>query len=269
MRMICIDDEELVLELIVSLCRELPQNPEVKGFSRTAQALEFLEGNSVDIALLDINMPDMDGLTLAALIRETSPETAIIFLTGYEQYAVDAFSLHVSGYLLKPVSFERLSAEVDHALAGRQRNKTEHQITVKTFGEFEILVDGQAVAFSRTKSKELLAYLIDRHGGSVTRAVAFAALFEEKPYDRSGQKYLDVIIRSLRNTLEEAGAADILQLQRGSLRICPEKIDCDLYRFLNGEISAINSYRGEYMNAYSWASITEALTDRMAAKGGT
>ena len=47
MRMICIDDEELVLELIVSLCRELPQNPEVKGFSRTAQALEFLEGNSV------------------------------------------------------------------------------------------------------------------------------------------------------------------------------------------------------------------------------
>ena len=87
MKIICVDDEELILRLTVSLCRELPHHPEVTGFTKALPALEFLQENQVDIALLDINMPDMDGLTLAARIKETAPDTAIIFLTGYEQYA--------------------------------------------------------------------------------------------------------------------------------------------------------------------------------------
>ena len=263
MRIVCVDDEKLVLELIESMCRHLPQHPEVCGFTRALPALDFIRENPVDIAILDINMPDMNGLSLAANVKDASPDTAVIFLTGYAEYAVEAFALHVSGYLLKPVTEEQLAAEVDYALSGKKTDLRKGRITARTFGEFDLLVDGKAVSFPRAKSKELLAYLIDRNGGYVTRAFLYAALFEEKAYDRRAQKYLDVIIRSLRQTLKEAGAGEILEMSRGSLRICPEKLDCDMYRFLDGDTNAINAYRGEYMNAYSWASLTEALADRV------
>ncbi len=267
MKIICIDDEPLILNMTVALCRELPAKPEVCGFSNAADALHWLENHTADIALLDINMPDMNGIQLAARIRAADSNVSIIFLTGYSEYAVDAFRLHASGYLLKPVSKQRLTEEIDHVMQQRNTGSAlpadRAQISVRTFGEFDLFVNGQVVAFPRSKAKELLAYLIDRQGGSITRATAFAVLWEEGVYDRSMQKQLDVVIRSLRTTLKSVGAEDILEMKQGALRICPEKLDCDMYRFLGGDVAAINTYRGEYMNAYSWASTTEAFLDRM------
>ena len=267
MKIICIDDEPLILNMTVALCRELPEKPEVCGFANAKDTLLWLEDHTADIALLDINMPDMNGIELAARMREADPTLSIIFLTGYSEYAVDAFRLHASGYLLKPVNKQRLKEEIDHAM---QRQSERHALPVeraaisaRTFGEFDLYANGQVVSFPRSKAKELLAYLIDRQGGSITRATAFAVLWEEGVYDRSMQKQLDVVIRSLRATLKNVGAEDILEMKQGALRICPEKLDCDLYRFLGGDVDAINSYRGEYMNAYSWASATEAFLDRM------
>ena len=266
MKIICVDDEELILELVKDACLRLPQHPEVFAFTEAAGALDFLTDNEVDIALLDIRMPEMDGLTLAQKVKDASPDTAVIFLTGYSDYAVDAFAMHVSGYLMKPIDEERLRAEVDYALSGRKPLHI-HRIVARTFGEFDLLVDGVTVSFERAKSKELLAYLIDRRGGNVTRAFLFAVLFEEKAYDRAAQKYMDVIIRSLRNTLSKVNAGEILEMSGGLLRVLPEKLECDMYRFMDGDINAINSYRGEYMSAYSWASLTEARIDNALESG--
>ena len=113
MRIICVDDEKLILELTVSMCRELPQKPEVQGFSNSADALEYLRCHKADIAIIDINMPDMTGIVLAAKMKEINKNIAIIFLTGYSEYALDAISMHASGYLMKPVSSERLKEEID------------------------------------------------------------------------------------------------------------------------------------------------------------
>ena len=262
LRIICIDDEKLVLGLTVAMCRELPSKPEVVGFQTANESLQWLKENRADIAILDINMPDLDGITLAAKIKEVQPDVSVIFLTGYSEYAVDAFGLHASGYLLKPVSAERLAAEIDYAMAGR-KTPVPGKITVRTFGEFDVLVNGRPVVFSRARAKELLAYLIDRQGGFVTRANVFAALWEDGFYDRSMQKQLDVVIRSLRTTLEEYGIGDIVEVHKGSLRVVPERLDCDLYRFFKGEIGAVDAYRGEYMSAYSWASLTESYMDNV------
>ena len=262
MKAICVDDEELILQLTVSMCRQLPELDEVFGFDTADGALAWLDNNTTDIALLDIDMPGMNGITLAKRIRDKHPDTAILFLTGYAQYAVDAFSVHADGYLLKPIGKERLAAEVAYALSRHGKKDVSH-IFVRTFGDFDILVDGQPIAFSRSKAKELLAYLVDRQGGTVTRAGLSAILWEDEPYDRSRQKQLDVIIRSLRDTLTEYGISDIMEMQKGSLRICPEKIDCDMVRLFNGEEYASKAYHGEYMSSYSWASITEAYIDRL------
>ena len=258
MTAICVEDESLILQLTVSLCQELPALDEVQGFQKAQDALQWLETHTAQIALLDIDMPDMDGLALAEKIQRAHPETAIIFLTGYTQYAVEAFQLHVSGYLLKPISREKLAAEIEHALHGRAARRTPSHVTVRTFGNFEILVDGRAVTFNRAKAKELLAYLIDKRDTGATRAEVFSALWENGTYDRSRQKQLDVIIRSLRDTLQQYRISEIYEMQSGFMRIRPEQIDCDLYRFLSGEADAVNAYRGEYMSSYSWASMTEA-----------
>ena len=257
MTAICVDDEKLLADHVTKLCGELPGIDEALSFSSPFAALEWLETHTAGLALLDIDMPGMNGMELAARIKQRHPGTAIVFLTGYSQYAVDAFSLHVSGYLLKPVDPERLAAEVDYALAGRHTEQRAH-IEARTFGSFELLVDGRPVVFRQAKCKELLAYLVDRRGSSVTRPEAFAILWGDRLYDRPMQKQFDAILRSLRDSLREQGAESILEIKGGSLRICPEQITCDLFRFCRGEVSAFNEFRGEYMSGYAWASMTES-----------
>ena len=225
MTAICVDDEPLVLQLTLSLFRDLPGFQEVEGFAGPLEALDWLENHTPDIALL-------------------------------------AFQLHASGYLMKPINREKLASEVEYALSGRNRGKASN-VFAKTFGNFDLLVDGRPLVFKRSKSKELLAYLVDRHGGNVSRPEAFAVLWEDTFYDRAMQKQMDVVIRSLRSTLEEAGVGEIFEIQSGWMRILPERMDSDLFRFLDGNREAIQEYRGEYMSAYSWASQTEAYLDRI------
>ena len=256
MRMICVDDEAPVLERTLSLCRALPQVDEAVGFQRADSALAWLEEHPAFLALLDINLPDMNGLLLAAKIRERRPDMKILFLTASPQYAVEAFSLHADGYLLKPAEPERLAAEIRRLLFRREAGAPEH-IYAQTFGSFDLFVDGEMVSFRRSRAKELLACLIDRQGGSLTRAELFSLLYGDMVYSLSMQKQLDVIIRSLRDTLREYAVSEILERKRGSLRVRPETFACDLYRFLAGDARAVSAYRGVYMSSYSWASLTE------------
>ena len=252
MRVLCVDDALPIMEDIADMCRRLPQVTEVAGFTRPREALEWLQTHPVDLALLDIDMPEINGLMLAEQLKRRCPDAAVIFLTAFPQFAVQAFKLRATGYLLKPVSSEDLEAEVAFAHARRPEPAAGH-IVVRTFGNFEIYVDGETLVFHRAKSKELLAYLVDRNGRGVTRANIFSALWEDAMYDRTGQKYLDVVIRSLRETLRDAGIGNILEIKGGHLRVRPEMLDCDLYRFLKNDAAAVNMYRGEYMQEYPWA----------------
>ncbi len=258
MKVICVDDEALILQLTVSMCRELPDIEDAQGFATAAHALKHMEDHRVDLALLDIDMPGMNGIALAREIKERQPDAMILFVTGYDQWAVEAFALHATGYLLKPISRERLAAEVAYAQSLRGARLTAAaEITVRTFGPFQVLVGGREVAFDRSKARELLAYLVDRQGGSVTRAEAFTILWEDLPYERPMQKQLDVVIRSLRKTLADYGISRIMEVRGGSLRVLPEHFDCDLYRFLKGDAEAVNVHRGEYLTDYEWAALRQ------------
>ena len=256
MRIICVDDEHLALQDVLVQCRSIPEVEQADGFTSGEQALEWLAGHPADIALLDIDMPGMDGIELAIRIREMKPETAVIFLTAYSQYAMQAFSLHASGYLMKPVDREKLAAEFAHARSSGN-NLKKARIEARTFGGFDLFVDGKLAFFRKAKCKELLAFLIDKQGSAVTRAEAFSALWEDRTYDRPMQKQLDTVIRLLRETLREYGIEEIFSMKSGTMRIIPEKISCDAYRLFSGDTDAVNSYHGSYMSSYSWASITE------------
>ena len=107
MKAICVDDEPLAVEYTLGQCAFLPEIDEAKGFTDARSGMDWLREHETDLAILDINMPGIDGITLAARMKELCPRTAILFLTAYMEYAYDAYSVHPTGYLLKPVSLEK------------------------------------------------------------------------------------------------------------------------------------------------------------------
>lgn len=266
MTIICVDDDRDVLEKTVRMCRALPCSPLAEGFIHPADTLVWLKNNKADIAILDINMPDIDGITLAVRLTGLDPGISIIFLTGYDKYALDAYRVHPSGYILKPLTAERLESEINYAMSKKRPESVPPRpsVEVRTFGEFVLLANGRTVRFARSQSKEALAFLIDKRGGSVTRSELYAAVRDNQPYDRAGQKYIDTIIRSMRDTLREYGVSDIMEMSGGKLRVRPELIDCDLFRFFSGDREAVSSFKGEYMYSYNWARQTEAYMQNFA-----
>ena len=252
MNVICVDDESIILKRNISILGKLDQVTSVEGFTRPRDALEHLEKNQVDIIFADINMPDMNGLEMAEIIHQKWPDTALIFLTAYNEFAVEAFKVRATGYLVKPVEKEDFEEEINNVLS-KMKPRSNKLAEVRTFGNFELLIDDKLVAFARSKSKEILAYLVCKNGTGVTRRELAAVLWEDAPYDYSKQKQLDVYIRSLIDTLKKNNIEEIVENGNGQLRVRPQLIDCDYYRYLAGDAQAISMYCDEFMDAYSWA----------------
>ena len=246
---IAVDDEVLMLGALAAAVKASPDIAEVTQFSGCDEALDFVKNNPVDVAFLDINMRGMGGLALAEKIRLACPDCKIVFCTGYEEYAIPAFKLHASGYLLKPVSAKDVQAEIDNIKGIRQREKP---LTVKCFGNFEVYAKGEKLTFKRSKTKELFAFLIDRNGAGVTVAEIGVALWENGEEEKN-QNYIHQLFRDLRQTLEAIGMEDIFERKNYLYSINPEKIDCDYFEHLK---TGKPEFLGEYMYQYSWAEKT-------------
>ena len=246
---IAVDDEILMLGALVSAIKTSPDISEVSQFSDCDEALDFVKKNTVDVAFLDINMRGMGGLALAEKIISFCPECKIVFCTGYEEYAISAFKLHATGYLMKPVSAKDIQVEIDNIKGIRQSQKP---LTVKCFGTFEVYARGEKLTFKRSKTKELFAFLVDRNGAGVTVAEIGVALWEND-VDQKNHNYIHQLFRDLRQSLESVGVEDIFQRNNYFYSIIPEKLDCDYYTYLK---TGKPEFHGEYMSRYSWAEET-------------
>ncbi len=249
---IAVDDEILMLGALVAAIKASPDISEVSQFSDCDEALEFAKENTVDVAFLDINMRGMGGLALAEKIISFCPECKIVFCTGYEEYAIPAFKLHASGYLMKPVSAKDIQVEIDNIKGIRQSQKP---LTVKCFGTFEVYAKGDKLTFRRSKTKELFAYLVDRNGAGVTVAEIGVALWEND-VDQKNHNYIHQLFRDLRQSLETVGVEGIFERNNYYYSLNPEKLDCDYYSYLK---TGKPEFRGEYMSQYSWAEETCGL----------
>ncbi len=250
MKFIVVDDEPLVLQDLEDTLKNVRPESEVFGFTSARDALSFAEKQPLDVAFLDIELGYTNGIVLAKQLKELQPELHIIFVTSYEKYAVDAFAIHATGYLLKPAEPEALQRELTFIYG---KSEPEKQVVIQTFGGFDVFVGGKAIAFKRSKAKELLAYLVDRRGCGVTTKEACAILFEDAPYDKAQKNYFQTIYTELKNTLTQAGIETVLKKSRNNLAVDTEAFDCDYYRFMQGDVAAINQYRGDYLISYSWA----------------
>lgn len=114
MRILIVDDETHARERLERLVSELGDDYRVAGKAADGEeALEICKSGDVDLVLLDVRMPGMDGLETAACLAELSPPPAVIMVTAYPEYALEAFECRVQDYLVKPVRRERLLAALE------------------------------------------------------------------------------------------------------------------------------------------------------------
>ena len=253
MKAIAVDDEILMLGALVKAINASPDIAEVASFSDCEKALDFIRENPADVAFLDINMRGMGGLALAEQILALRPDCKIIFCTGYEEYAIPAFKLHASGYLMKPIAAEDVQTEIDNIKRVRQKEKL---LSVNCFGNFEVYVKNEKLMFKRLKSKELLAFLVDRKGAGMTAKQICAVLFPDDSDDNKNAAYLRQLVMDLKNTLKAVGAENVLRHETPCYRVDTSLIQCDYLTYLE---TGKPEFRGEYMMQYSWAEETCAL----------
>ena len=247
---IAVDDEILMLGALVKAVDASPDIREVNKFSDCDEALDFVKKNPVDIAFLDINMRGMGGLALAERIVAARPNCKIVFCTGYEEYAIPAFKLHASGYLMKPISAEDVQAEINSIKGVKQREKL---LTVHCFGNFEVYAKGEKLMFKRLKTKELFAFLVDRRGAGMTAKQICAVLFPDDDDDVKNAAYLRQLVMDLKNTLKSVGAESVLRHETPCYRVDTSLIQCDYLTYLE---TGKPEFLGEYMMQYSWAEDT-------------
>ena len=250
---IAVDDEVLMLGALTTAIESSNDISEVAKFSNCEKALEFVKDNPVDVAFLDINMRGLGGLELAQRIIDVRPNCKIVFCTGYEEYAIPAFKLHASGYLMKPISAEDVQSEIDNIKGLRQREKL---LTVKCFGNFEVYIKGERLAFKRLKTKELFAFLVDRRGAGMTAKQICAVLFPDDTDDTKNAAYLRQLVMDLKNTLKAAGVGGALCHETACYRINTGLMKCDYFSYLE---TGKPRFHGEYMTQYSWAEETCAM----------
>ena len=247
MKAIAVDDEIYMLETLQEAVSASSDIEQVTAFSSCSAALAYAAENPIEVAFLDINMRGIGGLGLAEKLMELHPRCKIIFCTGYEEYAVSAFQLHVSGYLMKPITAEAVQKEIDHIKGIKSREKL---LTVQCFGNFEVLYNGEILPFKRTKAKELLAILVDRNGAGMTAKQICAILFPDDTDETKNATYLRQLGLDLRNTRKAIAAEDVLQHETPYYRINPNLLRCDYLSFLE---TGRPKFHGEYMTQFSWA----------------
>ena len=250
---IAVDDEALMLRALV---RAISVSPDITGvfkFSDPEKALDFVQDNPVNVAFLDINMRGMGGLALAEKILSFRPDCKIVFCTGYEEYAIPAFKLHVSGYLMKPISAEDVQGEIDNIKGVRQKEKL---LKVKCFGNFEVFAKDEPLQFKRSKTKELFAFLVDRNGAGMTAKQICAVLFPDDTDDSKNVAYLRQLVLDLKNTLKMVGAESVLCHDTPCYRVDTNLLKCDYFNHIE---TGKPEFYGEYMTQYSWAEETCAM----------
>ncbi len=253
MRILAADDEPLALDMLSDAIKEAAPDAQIETFLKPSALLLFAKEHPADVALLDIRMRGMTGIALAKRLKELLPALNIIFVTGYEEYTGDAMAMHASGYIKKPVTAEKVRAELMDLRHPIKRIESA-KLRIKCFGNFDVRTpNGLALHFERSKAKELMAYLVYRAGASCSVKEIAAMLFEDNAYNKKQQGYVQKIISSMMQALKAAGAEAVIMKTYNSLSVDTSLVDCDYYRFAALDAAAVNSYSGEFMSQYAWA----------------
>ena len=239
------------LRLIINDVRPEAKVDVVQTFD---DALSLAGDKLFDLVFIDPDSNSTDEIEdFAGKLKERNRDVHIIFTSKSKKYMPDAFSVHADAYLIKPVKREEISSQFDYMLNNYPAPLREIELIARTFGGFNVYYKGKRLTFKRSKAKELLAILIDNRGIGLNTKEVCAMLFKGRKYNENTLGYYHVVLTSLNYTLADAGVKNVIRKAVNYIAINPDKIDCDMYRYLRGETEAVKDYHGDYMTGYSWS----------------
>ena len=208
-------------------------------------------------------MSELSGIDLGKYLSELNPYINLIYFTANTDFAYDAMQLHASGYIKKPGSDNALKNELD-ILRYPEIRKNYKRVFAQTFGNFELFVDGEPVEFKYKRTKEIVALLVANKGAQTTNGEIIANLWEDDGDPDKKLSYLCNLRQDLQNTFKKLKLDGIILKQRGSLAISKDRIECDLYDWLENKNDSKYKYTGDYMNQYSWSEFYHAELDEIS-----
>lgn len=253
MNIILVDDEPLVMQQFIIECGDIEWINILGKFTNPYNAYNFIKKNKVELAVLDIEMMGMNGLELSSKLQKIDPDISIIFITGYDKYALEAFNQQAIGYVMKPFEKSEVLPLLERVRILTKAKKP--QVFINTFGRFNMFINKNAVVFKNAKAKELLALCVDRNGGVVTMEEAIDKLWPERSYDDRVKNLYRKAVVSIKSTLNQLNVHDVFFNARGCCYIDRNMCECDYFDMLDG---VNDRYTGEYLFEYSWAESTNA-----------
>ena len=257
MLIFAVDDEPLALENITDAIKKAAPKDTVRFFRSAEDAMKAAAETAPDVAFLDIKLRTQSGIELAQQLLSLKPRLNVIFTTGYRDYMETAFEMHASGYIVKPVTEEKIKRELAN-LRYPVPDEYADRLRVVTFGDFEVFAGDEPISFSLQKTRELMAILINQNGLSYNSKLA-DILWEDGQGLQKHGSYFQNILSDLNGTLAKHGCANVLIRRKGLTGLDKRFLDCDYYDFLAGKPEAVRAFHGKYMSLYSWAEETLAF----------
>lgn len=251
MRVIYVDDEKPNLDNFKFTTQGFSEIKSLTMFQNGEEALEYAKSNIVDVAFCDMEMPGLHGLALATKLKEINPSIRVVFVTAYSQYAMDAWGVDATGYVMKPYLPSDIKKELNKCKSAPLPSS--RRVVIDTIPDFSVSVAGKAVHISSAKARELLAVLVDSGDKGITTGEGIAILWPDRPNDTNTQSLFRMTFKRLADSLEDADIGDIIESKGMRRFIRSDMVDCDLYRILSGDTDAIKKYDGQYLREYEWA----------------
>lgn len=249
MRAILVDDEPIMLRSFMRLSEGIPNLSVVAQFQSASAAISYVQENPIELALLDISMPIMNGIDLAVKLREMCPGILIVFISAYDEYIRDSNAIGGDYYIVKPYKRETIEMMVQKMLLLSQRLHKE--IYIQMFGRFNVLKNGVPIALSG-KAKEILALVASRRGKEISNEEIYSIIWENREYSNVSMKVYYNALRRLKQALEAESLSDLLLSTPRGQMINVSMVDCDYYAWKDNNAEDGEKFEGEFLSEYSW-----------------
>ncbi len=249
MKAIIVEDEALMMRKFVRMCSDIEDLHLKAQFEDPFDALDYVRDNQVEVAFLDIELPLMDGITLARKIREIRANIIIVFVTAYDEYIRESNNIGADYYLVKPYTKEALQHMMEkiRVLSDRQ-NK---EIYIQTFGRFVVKNNGEPVRILG-KAKEILALIVTKQGKEISNEELYSVIWEGRPYSNANMAVYYNALRRLKRSLADAGIEKMLISTARGQMVDTNCFDCDYYAWKENNLKKGDSFEGEFLSEYSW-----------------
>lgn len=253
---IIVDGDRQAAKRLEKKCGQMVELHLAGNFEDPKEALDYALHHQVEFALLEADFEQISGIELAMKLREINPDIIIIFVSGNSAGVLEALRIKADYYVLKPYTEEDIEDALYRAKLLSER--LHKRMFIRTFGRFDVFIDGKLVMFPNAKSKELLALCVEHMGGEVRMEEAVDKLWPDRNYDDKVKALYRKAVIGIRSVLEEYGMPEAFCSRRGTCCLVTEEVSCDFYIYLHDSGNKKFVYMNEYMFEYSWAEETNA-----------